>query len=384
MRRIVGFAVVCLLSLPILSARNEPASVNPISSFNRAVERGVNLAYDPATGYLRSVLQYLNVPIESQIAVFSKTSFQGKLVDQQNPRVVYFNDDVAIAWVRGSSTIEAAALDAGTGVAFYEFEQGQTQKPYFRRDDSCLTCHQSQRTLGVPGLFTLSTPPDREEGGSVSDHRTPFAGRWGGWYVTGQSSRFRHLGNRPGQGWLRSLYDQFDTSGYLTEYSDIVALMTFEHQTQAVNLITRLARAARTGESGQRMQEQVDALVDYLLFIDEAPLPSRIIGTSGFREEFEALGPFDRKGRSLRSFDLTKRDLHGRMMRYPCSYTIYSQAFNALPVAARQLVYARMWGILSGRIDDPKYAGISHADREAVIEILHDTKQDLPSYFAGE
>src|SRR3974377_2081942 len=120
--------------------------------------------------------------------------------------------------------------------------------------------------------------------------------------------------------------------------------MIFEHQTQAANLITRVAWEAQTGESGQRLKDVVNSLADYLLFVDEAPLPSRIIGTSGFREKFEALGPFDRKGRSLRQFDL-----HRRTMLYPCSYMVYSKAFEALPFAAKRLVYARMRDILSGR-----------------------------------
>src|SRR5262249_2780944 len=158
----------------------------------------------------------------------------------------------------------------------------------------------------------------------------------------GLSRRFRHLGNRTGQGWLQSLYDQFHTDGYLTEYSDVVALMAFEHQTQATNLITRLARETRAGESGPRKDDAVNALVDYLLFGDEPPLPSRIIGTSGFREKFETLGPFDRRGRSLRQFDL-----HTRMMRYPCSYMIYSKAFEALPAAAKKSVYERIWFVLT-------------------------------------
>jgi hypothetical protein len=162
----------------------------------------------------------------------------------------------------------------------------------------------------------------------------------------------------------------------LTEYSDIVALMTFEHQTQAANLITRLAWEARTGQSGQRLKDAVNSLVDYLVFVDEAPLPSRIIGTSGFRAKFESRGPSDRKGRSLRQFDLNRR-----MMRYPCSYMIYSKAFNALPAAAKESVYARMWHILAGGSGEPRYARIPRAEREAVIEILQDTKKDLPAYF---
>jgi hypothetical protein len=162
----------------------------------------------------------------------------------------------------------------------------------------------------------------------------------------------------------------------LTEYSDIVALIAFEHQTQATNLIIRLGREARTGESGQQLKDAVNSLVDYLLFVDEAPLPSRIIGTSGFREKFESLGPHDRRGRSLRQFDLNRH-----MMRYPCSYMIYSKAFDGLPSDARESVYARMWNILAGRSEEQRYARMPGADREAVVEILRDTKRDLPRYW---
>jgi hypothetical protein len=372
-------AAYLLSALPILGRPGDevgrPAAA--ISSFNEAVERGAfTLAFEPTSGNLRSVLEYFRIPTESQIVVFSQDSFQSKLINQENPRAIYFNDDVSIGWVRGSSSIEAAAVDPRSGIAFYTLENG-AEKPRFRRHDSCLSCHQSHQTLGVPGLFVLSTSPESYGGGFVSDHRTPFTERWGGWYVTGFSSRFRHLGNRTGQGWVRSLYDQFDTSGYLAEYSDVAALMTFEHQTQAANLITRLAWEATTRESGRRLTDAVNSLVDYLLFVDEAPLPSRIIGTSGFREKFESVGPYDRRGRSLRQFDLNKR-----MMRYPCSYMIYSKAFDALPSGVRESVYARMWDILAGRSDEQKYARISRADRESVVEILQDTKRDLPRYFS--
>jgi hypothetical protein len=379
----IGLAAFCLVSPVPIGRPSDKAAVPPakparnaISDWNESIERGaITPAFEPTAGYLRSVLEFLKIPLESQIAVFASDSFQAKLVNQENPRAIYFNDDVAVAWVRGSSSIEAAALDPGRGIAFYTLEN-RGEKPRFRQNDSCLLCHQSKRTLGVPGLFVLSIPPDRESGGQVSDHRTPFTKRWGGWFVTGLSIGFRHLGNRPGQGWLRSLYDQFDRSGYLTDYSDIVALMTFEHQTQAANLINRLAWETRTGESGQRLQDAVDALVDYLLFVDEARPPSRIIGTSGFRKKFEALGPFDRKGRSLRQLDLQRR-----MMLYPCSYMIYSKAFEALPSGARESVYARMWDILAGRSEEQRYARMPRADRDAVIQILQDTKKDLPEYF---
>jgi hypothetical protein len=60
---------------------------------------------------------------------------------------------------------------------------------------------------------------------------------------------------------------------------------------------------------------------------------------------------------------------------------IYSKAFEALPLAAKKLVYARMRDVLAGRCAELRYARMSRLDRQAVIEILQDTKRDLPQYF---
>jgi hypothetical protein len=68
-------------------------------------------------------------------------------------------------------------------------------------------------------------------------------------------------------------------------------------------------------------------------------------------------------------------------MRYPCSYMIYTAAFDALPPEAKDAIYQRMWRILSGKEADKRYAVLSRADREAIVEILRDTKKDLPAYF---
>lgn len=69
-------------------------------------------------------------------------------------------------------------------------------------------------------------------------------------------------------------------------------------------------------------------------------------------------------------------------MRYPCSYLIYSASFDALPALAKDAIYARMWQILSGKEKDRRYAAaLSAADRRAIVEILRETKKDLPAYF---
>ncbi len=124
------------------------------------------------------------------------------------------------------------------------------------------------------------------------------------------------------------------------------------------------------------VRETARELVDYMLFVEEAPMSSRIQGTAGFAEKFSSEGPTDRRGRSLRQFDLRQR-----LMRYPCSYMIYSDAFDALPDEAKSAVYERMWKILSGGEKEKKYGKLTFADRKAIVEILRDTKKRLPDYF---
>jgi hypothetical protein len=101
-------------------------------------------------------------------------------------------------------------------------------------------------------------------------------------------------------------------------------------------------------------------------------------GSSKFADVFAARGPRDTRGRSLREFELTRR-----IFRYPCSYMIYTEAFDALLPAAKEAIYARMWTVLSGREKQPRYRRLARADRQAIVEILQDTKKDLPAYFTG-
>jgi hypothetical protein len=98
--------------------------------------------------------------------------------------------------------------------------------------------------------------------------------------------------------------------------------------------------------------------------------------SSVFAAKFAAEGLRDRKGRSLRDLDLQHR-----LLRYPCSYMIYSEAFDALPDEARAAIYERMWQVLSGALAEKKYARMSRADRRAIVEILRDTREGLPDYF---
>jgi hypothetical protein len=119
-----------------------------------------------------------------------------------------------------------------------------------------------------------------------------------------------------------------------------------------------------------------EAVVKYMLFQGEATLSEPIAGTSEFAKEFAARGPFDSKGRSLREFDLKSR-----MFRYPMSYTIYSRQFDGLATEAKERIYLRLWEVLTGADTSGDFEHISKADRQAIIEIIRDTKRNLPTYW---
>jgi hypothetical protein len=144
-----------------------------------------------------------------------------------------------------------------------------------------------------------------------------------------------------------------------------------------LNHITRVGWETRIGQDvGQPLERAASALVDYLLFVDEAPLPGPIAGPTAFAEVFSRKGPYDSRGRSLRELQLTDR-----LMRYPCSYLIYSEPFDVLPADAKAVVYRRLWAILSGEETGPRYEGLTPTLRREILEILRETKKDLPRYY---
>lgn len=342
------------------------------------------LPFDRETGYLRATLDALDISPESQVLVYSATSFQASRITQQNPRAIYFNDTVAVGWIRGADLLEVTAQDPRHGTIFYTIGQTPAEFPRFNRQEQCVSCHLTWDTLGVPGLTVRTTFPRRAPGeflnGGPVDHRRPMAERWSGWFVTGESVPAVHMGNRPliqpmpldgPAPRLKTVAGQFDTTGYLRTTSDIVALMLLEHQTQAANLLTWAGWEARLGDRA-RTKAAAEALADYLLFVGEAPLVEPVRGQPAFAAAFAARGPRDSKGRSLRDLQFD-----GRMMRYPLSYMVYTPMFDALPEPAAAIVRDRLSAVLTGRDVAAKYGQLSPADRRAVLEILHDTKPGL-------
>jgi hypothetical protein len=389
------------------------ATNDPVAKLQSRLDAGeAALDYDDEHGYLPAVLRLLDIPESSQMLVASKTSFQLRRISPQRPRAVYFNDENYVGWVQQGDVVELSSVDPQQGAIFYTLSQEQTDTPRFVRDKGqCLTCHASSRTQGVPGHLVRSVYLDRDgqpqlgSGTFTTDHRSPFAERWGGWYVSGTHGAMRHMGNvvssdrakpeeihRESGANVTDLSALLDVRPYREATSDIVALMVLEHQSQMHNLLTLANYEARSAAHHDSVMNEVlqrpsdhqsdstqrriaavgDKVLNYLLFCDEFRLTAPVAGTSSFAETFTALGPRDSRGRSLRDFDLEQR-----LFRYPCSHLIYTPAFDALPEPVRRHITARLDAILSGTDQSPEFAHLSQGMRDAIREILQETKPTL-------
>ena len=413
-----------------INYRSEDLS-DPVAVLEKQIEQGkVSLTYDQDHGYLRSVLDLLDVPVDSQTLVFSKTSFQYPKITPDHPRALYYNDDVYVGSVHQGNAIEIVSFDPRQGAIFYLLDEPKAEQPAFQRAElDCTQCHIAAGTRGVPGVLLRSvfaTPTGTltpRAASYITDQESPLKLRWGGWYLSGPLAK-ASMGNAvaapqpaadpaspaaaPGAAPQLSPLDQpFDASAYLNPGSDQVALLVLTHQAQMHNLITltnyqtRLAlyalaknttaapvQVAFTGDGSsldalpdatrRQIQKPADQLLRYLLFANETPLGGlnarQQIASSPFAREFAARGVRDAQGRSLRDFDL-----HDRIFKYPCSYLIYNTAFDTLPEPAKGYIYHRLLQILIGQDQSPDFANLSAKDREAILSILIETKPGLPA-----
>lgn len=365
---------------------------------------------------VRMMLHELNVPIESQVLIYSKTSLQRGLISPTHPRAIYFNDNCYIGWVPGG-LMEVADIDPQLGPVFYAFDPRPTatqSAPRFNRDNDCLRCHGGTFVRGIPGVFVRSINTDErgepllQFGSHVVDHTTPFAERWGGWYVTGKHGDSTHHGNvfaKANDGELVVDYTKganitdlshfFPTEQYLTNTSDLVALLVFEHQTAMQNAITRAGYNARRmlvyqkslqKDMGEKVTEEptfdsvkrvfdsaAKEVLDHLLFKDEAVLPEGgVSGMGAFAAAYEAGGVRTKDGKSLRDLRLDRY-----LFKYRCSHLIYSQQFLALPGQLKQMIYERLAKALDRENPDPRYDYLSRREREDITEILRETHPEI-------
>ena len=369
---------------------------------------------------LRLLLVELDVPISSQLLVFSRTSLQRDRISPQTPRAIYYSDTCYVGWVPGG-LIEITAIDPQLGPTFYAVDPRKPGSPNgleFQRDSDCLRCHGGHFVRGIPGVLARSVFPDStgepifKFGSTLVDYRTPFEERWGGWYVTGQHGRTEHRGNiiateaenkvifptADGAN-ITDLSPFFDTSRYLAPTSDIVSFLVFEHQITVQNTITKASIEARrmlhyqaglqeafkepiTDEPVYDSVKSVFAsvtreVVDALLSKDEAPLPFGIKGIPEFGHDYASESVKSRDGKSLRELTVRRH-----LYRYRCSPLIYSPMFQAMPGPLKRQIYETLKIVLSADSDDERYDYIGKDERAAIRTILAETLPEFRSILA--
>jgi hypothetical protein len=394
---------------------SQMASDNAISRLQAKLDRGeVHLDAHGASGYLGSLLKALGIDESSQVLVFSKSSMQVEYISAATPRALYFNDDTYVGWVQGG-LIEVATVDGRLGPVFYTLVNQTGAPAQFQREfQRCLLCHD---TFGLAGggvpRFLFQSAYTRSNDEVLTDvvanettDKTPLEARWGGWYVSGLQGSLVHLGNifreptgqplklvKVARGNLPSLTGLVDTTPYLSNKSDIVALLVIEHQVYVHDLISRanyktrwlMIRSGTEGgaeskapwadlspQTQKMIQPMLEQLVQAMLFVGAAPISAGISSTSGFDTWFQARGPADRSGRSFRTLDLQTR-----LFRYPLSFLVYSVGFDNLPPGAKDYVYKRFADILTGREQSDTYRQLPADLRADMLEILTETKPDF-------
>ncbi|MCP5411948.1 MAG: hypothetical protein H6924_07415 [Alphaproteobacteria bacterium] len=361
------------------NAPDVPVAGNPVDALEQKLASGQTvLTYaDDGHGWLQSLLAALDVSPASQVLPFTRSSLQFDHINPEAPRAVYFNDDISVAAVHDGGLIEILANDPRDGLAFYTLDSKNTVRPKLEQQGAtCVACH-GMVNAQAPGWIVANvtatadgTPvlADPVHPFDFTDQTTPFARRWGGWYVTGTSEGMTHRGNvtvpdpyhpfdlPPGHT-LASLSGRFDLTQTLKPTSDIVALMVLEHQTGFTNRAFAL--------DVDYSDKALDALAAYMTFADEVALPGPVSGNSGFTADFAKRGPRDGEGRSLRDFDLKTR-----LFRYPLSYMIYSSAFDALKPDIKQKLYRKLYDRLR-----------ASADGRTAIAIAAATRPGLPDFW---
>lgn len=388
-------------------------SIRGRDAMSRLIERASagGYAFGEETGLplLRRVLAELGIPESSQVLLFSKTSLQREYIDPENPRAIFFNENGYVSWMP-DGLIEVLMFDPDAGGLFFIEELPEERsdpRVAFVKSRGCTGCHSGSVTNFLPGPMARSGYVDAggKRIGSIPghirmNHGVPLADRWGGFYVTGAHASLGHLGNalarkeqgktvldRPEAPVLSELSGLFDVSRYPRRDADALALLLFDHQIEAHNLLMELRyrwrlveyeRAKSGGEASTIAMEGLERglrrVVRYLLFADEAPLDGAALAVSSdSRRDFLASRRTDPEGRSLRDLDLGER-----MFSHRLSYMIDSQAFAEAPRDMRALVYEQLGGILLPEVAPDDFDYFDEGEREAIVSILRATKDDLP------
>ena len=403
-------AIICVLVVPHATAQPAFDEIDESPHFyhqrrpkdrftqlrNKLDSGEIPLDRSSEKAFVVSLLKALDIPVCSQMLVFSTTSLQLSLISPANPRALYFNEDVYLGYVPGGR-VEIVSIDPELGGIFYMFDIAIGGVALsIERSERCMRCHVGEDTGHVPGLVIKSVVPG-PGGGSLTAYRIaqtghgiPLAERFGGWHVTGAGVFTNHLGNFTGElaaGRLTKIPnppgEQFRFEKYPATTSDLLPQLLHEHQAGFVNRMVGAAYRARTAQhisKGQltpaqtaELDAQARIITRYLLFADETPLPAGgVAGETEYKEAFRNNRHMTVDGFSLKDFDLETR-----LFKHRCSYMIYSPVFTGLPSAMKQRVYQALREALN--TEQAEFSYLPAAEKRAIRHILKATLPDVPT-----
>lgn len=318
----------------------------PQDRFSKVMTANPALDTSGELPFLRSLLKALEIPVSSQLLVYSATSLQSAIVNPYNPRAIYFNDDTSVGFIPGGR-IEISSLDPHAGMVFFIFERllpPANVAPKFVRSDRCMNCHADTPSNNLPGLVVHSVAVTND-GSSLRTYRRDEMGhtvslsqRFGGWHLTGQSGLATSHANLLCRLDGDKLIEQpipvgklFEITRYPLPTSDILPHLVHEHQVGFLNLVVQAIYLHRENDETQ-MTALAKKFADYILFANEAKLPPGIVGDAAYARDFQSLGPAS--GKPMRDFDLK-----ARIFKYPASYLILSTPWQAVPPSVRRKIY---------------------------------------------
>jgi hypothetical protein len=397
----------------------EGLPTDPASVLWRQIQSGQKQP-DTSSGrnYLLWLLRELQVPVESQMLVFSKTGLQRKVVTPATPRALYFNDQTAVTWIQ-DGMIEIQSFDPRRGPIFYILEGTQSREKLgpvkFARRESCLEgCHAGSATNYLPGLLARSLhvnelgQPTRVDAVGLAvnaisahenmSHAMPIQERWGGWVVTGAPQSLQHLGNIlvPKEGAVLPLPSLQNMEPILPHgtSSHVVTLLLHDHQVGVMNKLYEAYYRWRTQRfyaeklrlgwndphsttladpKSHKVYESLERLIAELLYQKEAPLPAVTVSAdAAFLKVFQSKAHKTQDGRSLRELDL-----HTRLQKYRCSHLIYSSQLGGMETDFKRTVHVALSAALKG--ESPLASHLPKTERQAIHQILQET---LPDYQA--
>ncbi|WP_395742403.1 hypothetical protein [Prosthecobacter sp.] len=350
--------------------------------------------------FLTSLLEALNIPVSSQILVFSASSLQSEIINPRNPRALYFNEDTYLGWVPGG-LVEIIAADPEMGPMFYVFDRLRPGGPVpnVTRSTKCMNCHAGNATRRLPGLIAESLLVSRAGSSletyrrDVQGHQIPLEDRFGGWHLTGQHNLLHNHANvmgipnagknqivpvEPGQ--------YSDLGLHLLPTSDILPNLVNEHQMGFENRLVYAIYTVRQLKSENKglldtaakaeIEERAQEIARYTVFADEAKFPAKgMVGDPAYVRDFLRDRKVSKAGLSLKDLDLKTR-----MFKHRCSYMLYTDTWKAAPKELKERVYYHMALYLRDQ-PDAQHAHLAPAERVAIRGILKDTMTDLPSWW---